>query len=588
MRKTKIYNKVKSLALVTLLSPLTALMFTGCGDFLEIEPQDKIVLEKYWNDKKDVDNVLLGCYSAMQTSNVLDRIMVWGEFRSDNIEKGTNVTSDVSMQRLLNENIDATNSYTTWDGLYDVINRLNTVLLYAPGVSAKDPAYSETMLKATIAEAKALRALCYFYLIRTFRDVPFVTEAYTDDSKKMDIPATPFYEVLDYLINDLEGVQGDAMITYPLTQQLYRTGRITQQAIHALLCEMYLWKQDYRSCVKYADLVLQRDSLDYAERYEGKTLDTEKRLFGYPLELSRSRSSEYYGMEYYNIFGYPTRTVSTYTSWEIIFELVFMQNDNMLQNESANRFYACGPQSNADRGIVAPAEWLAWKSSGNKSVYNKYDARLYENILNTGSDTYGVGKYVVSDITISANETSDNISGSYEKQDKGHNHANWIVYRLSDIMLMKAEALVELGTDGSAEMKLADTLVVAVHNRAYLGEAINGVAKNSNVKLFAEAKLTKAAMREKVLQERQRELMFEGKRWYDLVRRSLRDGNTDVLSDAIDMKEMDGAGAAKQRLKKMDAIFWPYNQEEMRVNHSLVQNPAFSSGENTSFSNTSN
>jgi hypothetical protein len=54
------------------------------------------------------------------------------------------------------------------------------------------------------------------------------------------------------------------------------------------------------------------------------------------------------------------------------------------------------------------------------------------------------------------------------------------------------------------------------------------------------------------------------------------------------MKEMDGAGAAKQRLKKIDAIFWPYNLEEMRVNHNLVQNSAFSSGENTSFSKTSN
>jgi hypothetical protein len=93
-------------------------------------------------------------------------------------------------------------------------------------------------------------------------------------------------------------------------------------------------------------------------------------------------------------------------------------------------------------------------------------------------------------------------------------------------------------------------------------------------------------MRELVLKERQRELIFEGKRWYDLVRRSLRDGNTSVLASAVAEKKMDASAAASQRLKKIDAIFWPYNLEEMRVNHSLKQNPAFSSGENSSYSNT--
>lgn len=562
---------------------LVAFLFSGCGDFLEVEPQDKIVLEKFWNEKADVDNVLIGCYSAMQSENVLDRIMVWGEFRSDNIEPGTEVNSDINIQRILNENIDATNGYTTWDGLYDVINRLNTVLLYAPKVSAKDPAYSETMLKATIAEAKALRALCYFYLIRTFRDVPFSTEAYTDDNQKMDVAATSFDEILTFLINDLEGVQNDAMITYPKTQALYKTGRITQQAIHALLCEMYLWKKDYANCVKYADLVIKRDSLDYAEKYEGMTPDKEGRLNGFPLELSRIGTSSTYGSEYWYIFGKQNTSVAVGSGDEVIFELAFMENDNMLQNASVNRFYGSGAKSNAVRGIVAPSDRFVISDNANKSIYTKTDSRYYENLYNVSGDLYGVGKFIIKDLLISSSDPTKMATVSYlGKQTAGHNHANWIIYRLTDIMLLKAEALVEMGADNSTELDEAFKLVQAVNNRS-LCESPLSTAQN---KLNQNNYKKQTQMRELVLKERQRELMFEGKRWYDLVRRSLRDGNTSVLASAVAEKKMDASAAASQRLKKIDAIFWPYNLEEMRVNHSLKQNPAFSSGENSSYSNT--
>jgi hypothetical protein len=82
-----------------------------------------------------------------------------------------------------------------------------------------------------------------------------------------------------------------------------------------------------------------------------------------------------------------------------------------------------------------------------------------------------------------------------------------------------------------------------------------------------------------VLKERQRELMFEGKRWYDLVRRSLRDGNTDCLTENVGQKDVENSALAQNFLKKLDAIFWPYNLDELRVNSKLVQNAAFGSGE---------
>ena len=92
-------------------------------------------------------------------------------------------------------------------------------------------------------------------------------------------------------------------------------------------------------------------------------------------------------------------------------------------------------------------------------------------------------------------------------------------------------------------------------------------------------------MEDLILQERQRELMFEGKRWYDLVRRSQRDGNTRALVNAALRKVTTGSSLIQNKLTKMDAIYWPYNNDEIKVNKNLVQNPAFSSGEDSSYEN---
>ena len=186
---------------------------SSCSDFLEIEPQNEIILEKFWNEKADVDAIIAGCYSNMQSDNMLIRMMIWGEFRSDNITRGQHLDKDVNIENILKENLLATNYYTTWDQFYNIINRCNTVIKYAPGVAAKDPAFSESELKADIAEVSALRDLCYFYLIRTFRNVPYSTEAFTDDDQTMDLPASSLDEILDKLIADLESVKEDAVET---------------------------------------------------------------------------------------------------------------------------------------------------------------------------------------------------------------------------------------------------------------------------------------------------------------------------------------------------------------------------------------
>ena len=313
--KKKIY-KFKRIGLMGLMG-LIGLTQTGCSDFLEIEPLNEIILEKFWTEKADVEGIIAGCYSGMQDEGVVKRMMIWGEFRSENVSVGQNIDRDGDLEKILKENINAKNGYTKWDGFYSIINRCNTVLKYAPAVAAEDPAYTQSELSAHIAEVTALRSLCYFYLIRAFRDVPYTTEAYTDDDMKMDIPATPFYAVLDSLINSLESVKSMAVRRYPVTEPLYQTGRITQDAIYAMLCEMYLWKKDYQNCIKYADLVIaskkeiaeiNRNSSNTGRIIGGvaNTNTTEERFNGYPL-ISGSSTTNYFGDEYYVVPPQGTR-----------------------------------------------------------------------------------------------------------------------------------------------------------------------------------------------------------------------------------------------------------------------------------------
>ena len=577
---------------------------SACSDFLEIKPQNEIILEDFWSEKADVDAILGGCYSGLQDGNVIKRMMVWGEFRSDNIGPGSNVQQDGNLEKILKENIDAKNSYTNWESFYAVINRCNTLIKYAPGVAAIDPAYTESELQANIAEVVALRSLCYFYLIRAFRDVPFTREAYIDDDQTMDLPATKFDAVLDSLIDDLESVKNNAVKRYPVTKELYQTGRITQDAIHALLCELYLWKKDYQNCVRYADLVIDAKKAIYEENRKKhdssssllNSNDVEERFNGFPL-ATNSTSTNYYGDAYTTLFGSDRNNIDE-VNQEIIFQLVFdddPQGSGMTQNGAVNDFYG---NSQSTTGLVAPSDYIYSQIEANGSdrkVFadkNKmYDARIYTNCRYMGSSSANsnksINKYTTSTIDIfAAGATPEASYGS--KYAQNQNGSNWIIYRLPDIMLLKAEALTQMMRDGSdpdaAEynkslIDRAFTLVNAVNKRSVCETLLSDTLVRSNYS-------TKGDMENLVLQERQRELMFEGKRWFDLVRLSQRTGNTQTLAAAALQKATTGSGLISNHLAKMDAIYWPYNYDEMKVNLNLVQNPAFGSGEDESYQKT--
>ena len=556
---------------------MMALGLGSCSDFLEIEPLNDIVLDKFWNEENDVENIVAGCYSGMQNRILIERMIVWGELRSDHLIGGTGVQDNINIQNILKENITANNVYTSWGEFYDIINRCNTVLHYSPLVAERDPNYTETELMATRAEVSAIRDLCYFYLIRTFRDVPYSTQPFLDELQQMAMPATKFDAVLDSLITDLENVKSYAVKTYPVSKTNYQCGRITQDAIHAMLAEMYLWKKDYANSVKYADMVIDakrqrfQDEIDNA----GGNSSSYKMFEGYPLIYDSYTTGNLYGNAYETIFG-------SGASRESILELIFADDNTRLANHGLSFLY--GNQKTFP-GIVKPADFITTDVSdaSYKVFCDKYDTRNYENLYKMSASQYGVAKYVCKSGLVSISSTEIN-SSAFPSYPEEYCHANWILYRLTDVMLLKAEALVQM-VDGDAKTEANDSLLRAAY------DIVSVINKRSNcattyMPITYANYSTKSQMENLVFEERARELMFEGKRWYDLVRRSLRDGNTSYLVQQVTRKGSDNASVVQAKLAKMDAIFWPYNLDELKVNPYLVQNPAFGSGDDNSYQNT--
>ena len=565
-RRNTIYSIVTAVA--------TLLSFASCSDFLEVKPQNVTVEDEFWNEKADVDQMMTGLYASLQDAGVVKRMMIWGEFRSDNVTSGNNIEKDASLQKIFKEDIDASNGYTTWTPFYYIINSANTLIEHAPAVAATDPAFSTSELNADIAEASAIRDLCYFYLIRTFRDAPYTTVAYADDNQVMNLPATKFDDVLDSLIIDLERVQGNAVKNYPSsssTKALYQTGRITQDAIHAMLCDMYLWKKDYNKCIEYADMVIasMRQRAKDKGFYNRLSADEEARVNGYPL-ISDVFTNTVYGHAYNEIFG-------DGNSMESIFELTYMRDDNMPSNGAANDFYMFS-KGDIVAGYAAPSTYVSGTEGQANQVFSKYDGRYYENMYN-GKISKGCFAVVNIDYSGGPEKVSTSHFSPYAEN---KSKANWIIYRLTDVMLMKAEALTALMSDTSElsdqdknYMVQAFSLVNAVNKRS----VCESVLKDT---LQANDYATKEKIENLVMTERQRELMFEGKRWYDLVCRSRRDGNTDYLRQQTLMKFTSNTSAISGKLAKMDYIYWPYNVDELKVNGNLKQNPAFGSGVDSS------
>ena len=235
----------KTLALLSVV--VVAGMMSSCEDWLDLKPESEIILDEYWQSEADVEAVLAACYRGLTEDAVIYRMMVWGELRSDNVVSGSNFpNARFDMRRILEGDITANNSYASWGPFYSVINYCNNLLYYAPEVVNRDVNFSPSDLNRLRAEVLSLRALTYFYLVRTFKEVPLMLSAVTDgDSTQYNLPKASEEQILTQIVADLKEAKIHARLDFG-SNRAYNKGRITKNAVNAILADVYLWKGDYQ------------------------------------------------------------------------------------------------------------------------------------------------------------------------------------------------------------------------------------------------------------------------------------------------------------------------------------------------------
>ena len=580
---------------------VAGLTMASCVDTV-ILPDDKTVDEDFWKTKSDVQLMVNGAYRSMLTPDVISRLIIWGGLRSEELLPVANVTGSLveDLTEITLANTQTDNQFAKWNALYSVINNCNLVLSKAEAVTLEDPSYTEGDYLADCSQMLGLRALCYFYLVRNFRDVPYVAEAFMNSSQDRNIPQSAPGIIHENCINDLKTAEANALSASAYTDWR-RVGYMTKDAIQALLADIYLWRgsvmhnaEDYQACVDYCDkIIASKKSQHVKTRFEVEDKD-------YYLAEGRSMFNELFVQQ---------------NAEESIFELQFNGNDyygtvGSEKNKNFGNFSTCQYFAHYANN-AAPYLYASSIFTNQGTVYTTLTGSAgvkdWRGLNYTYNTPVTVGSYTGLEIRKYVKDNSETggdysliTSTSYAKKNRGYDvqyQQNYIIYRLTDVMLMKAEALTALAADDEdIKLREAFNMVQAVNSRSKTietsNDSIHWVAFNTG----------KTTMEELVLNERLREFAFEGKRWYDLLRYNYR--HVDGVDYSKTLYELNEEGVAPvsnynnnafmrnwvvRKLTNGDAVaakmstepklYMPIPQSDINVCPALHQNPSYSSSD---------
>lgn len=614
--------------------------FTSCEDYLTITPTNIIVEEEFWQDKNDLNNALFGCYKSMTEGDFLKRVIYWGEMRSDNCDASTELKTSDEEYNIMNANILPTYGIYDWTPMYKTINYCNKILAHGPEVVKTDESFSEENWKPVKAEVTAIRALCYFYLVRAFGEVPYITEDINNNSQQLSHHQTTQLAVLDSIIADLDSVKLIAMTEYG--NNVANKGRITKKAIYALLADAYLWRasylqgnchpfvnreeneyaadpittnptdnaqaystaeEDYKKCIEHCDAVIKMcyDDLNkkLKQRYSGLVTvqpvlddllsqnDPFTKL-GTFVNLSSSSSSLRVNA-FSEIFG-------DGNSAESIFEIQF---DGINTNNSMTKELYWNLKDNKVARLTAPKTMFADVASNPNeeiasAIFTKTDYRRWEALRRDtkedGQTQFDYDKYAKSywsftngtkGILTDNSKANKEYSWSQSLRSDVVNDANFIVYRLPEILLMKAEAMSQIYASEEDSLMKAFNYVKTVFRRSnpYAYDKSNTTAGTDSLK--TKNFLNQRQMEYLVMAERQREFLCEGKRWFDLVRFAQRRGNTKDMLSLLIRKYSGNQKAIQAKLADMQSLFSPVYDNELKANYLLYQNGVWKTSKTT-------
>lgn len=581
MKKINIYKTllVSACAFITLGT-------TSCDDFLTIYPSNEITEEQFWEDRTDLESGIRGCWKQFISQDIMERMVVWGECRSDNFDLMTESWDD--MKDLMNANLLETNSLFNWSAFYKTINFCNKVLQYGPLVVERDKSFTSEDWKPVEAEMKALRALNYFYLVRTFREIPFEFNPIGSEHDVKEHSGRQFMAevVLDSIINDVEAVKDNGMRQY--TNELDNKGRFTRESIYTLLADMYLWRaaknaspdsvakygsksqDDYQKVIEYCDAVLDM----YMESYDrdnpmggGTSSENNENPYHLIRMNANGGTQDVVDDVYDEIFVQKN-------SRESILELQFDGSTNsntcLYNYRSSNGLYRHRDNNTGLLQASAPCQTVTRNIDNTSGLFSQSDIRRWQSLVYTeaGQRVYSIGKYTYQSIT------HDNLEDNSEGTENafiptGSFNSNWIIYRLSDVLLMKAEAITRLDAPTTEQLQDAFNCVTMILYRS------NPSVTTDRDKLSFTDYQEPSQLFDLVMRERRREFFGEGKRWFDLVRMAEHDGTTTNMLTLLLTKYATNTNAVRAKLASMNSLYSPVYENELKVNPNLHQNPAW-------------
>lgn len=504
-------NASKYLAIMVLAS------FVSCNDFLDEKPTSSMTTDSELSSVESAEALVNGAYI---NTTVFDKMTSgWGcntilllEYMTGKSTSENSQSNHKEFQDLL---VNSRSLYIEdwWSGCYAGISNCNLAL----SKLSEFTDIAEDDLRKYEGEVRFMRALYYFYLVRIFGDVPKITELQTELGE-LQIERSPVKEIYDEIIipDLLEAEQSGLAFAD-------HTGRASMAAVKALLADVYL---------TYAGYPIQGGEQYYAE--------------------SAKRSLEVIDSNEYAFFNdYESlRDPAMNNEGEFIFQVQFALDKRhnevirlVLPSRSGMSAY------DLEYGSLIPtSEFVDSFEDGDKRTEEKqYFFTTYKGHPNKFSpgapelDFMDFKGYYI--FKFFDQEAIDNTAKSF---------LNWTIYRLTDVMLMYAEAQVL--SDGSPNQKSIE-IVDQIRNRA-------------NLPPFEGRE--QEAFKEEVWNQRYFDLCFENKMWFDMIRtRKVRDDASGRYVDFIGYTNNWG------KVYTATQLLFPIPLREMQSNLSLVQNPGY-------------
>jgi hypothetical protein len=247
---------------------LFLILLTSCQqEVLDQAPQASLDDQVALNNRFGIDAGILGIYDAVQSGNYYGiRLPIFGDMAADNLAHVGTFPSfaQIKNRAILTDNAEVVNM---WSVIYSGINRANNVIDAASKI--QDPAFNANR---ALGEARFLRALFYFDLVRLWGGVPIVLEpTRSPDPAVLNVRRNTETEVYAQIISDLNFAEQNL----PDAQ----TNRATRWAATALKSRVFLYQRNFQGVVASAEQVIRSNRFglvaNYRSLYEAKNSSLE-------------------------------------------------------------------------------------------------------------------------------------------------------------------------------------------------------------------------------------------------------------------------------------------------------------------------